>query len=173
MIFKTFSFVSLCLVLIFGYVLLVQQGGRQLVGAQSQSPLPVMMVETDTGESTPLIHIGDGKLYFINFFASWCTPCLAEHPYLFELVKETEIPIIGIVAGDTPARIATYLEKHGNPYQAVYYVQMPQLNAFGVVGLPETYLVDGRSQTILYRHQGMIRFPDIAEYFKPAILSAR
>src|SRR5262245_52831689 len=41
-----------------------------------------------------------GRAYLINFFASWCVPCHAEHGALMALAKDEHIPVIGIAYKD-------------------------------------------------------------------------
>ena len=59
----------------------------------------------------PLLHIDDGKIRVINFWATWCKPCIAELPY-FELINdkygEDEVEVI-LVSLDIPKHIKTRL----------------------------------------------------------------
>ena len=56
----------------------------------------------------------------INFFASWCTPCRAEHHLLFKIKKEIpELFILGFSHKDDPDDSKKYLKEEGNPYSFV------------------------------------------------------
>lgn len=91
--------------------------------------------------------------HMINFFASWCTPCLVEHPFFME-AKRHGISIIGIAYKDSPEQVKAYLEKNGNPYDVVLMDNDGNAGIqFGLTGVPETYLID-KDQTILRRNQG-------------------
>ncbi len=37
-----------------------------------------------------------GRVWLLNVFASWCTPCLEEHPYLVDLAKRDVVPVYGL-----------------------------------------------------------------------------
>ena len=50
----------------------------------------------------------------INFFASWCVPCIAEARQLAEL-KRQGVPIIGIAVRDRPEDVADFLARNGDP----------------------------------------------------------
>ena len=41
--------------------------------------------------------------YLVNFWASWCPPCLDEHPLLMRIAAERQLPLIGINYKDAPA----------------------------------------------------------------------
>ncbi len=79
----------------------------------------------------------------LNFFASWCLPCVQEAPVLMAL-KQRGLPIWGVAYKDKPEPAAAFLQQNGNPYQRVA-VDQPGRAAidFGLYGVPETYLVDG------------------------------
>jgi cytochrome c biogenesis protein CcmG/thiol:disulfide interchange protein DsbE len=86
-----------------------------------------------------------GKPVLVNFFASWCTPCLAEHP-LFTRLKEREgATIIGIAWKDKPEATRAWLGRLGDPFAAVGCDQDGKLALdWGLSGVPETYLIDGQ-----------------------------
>ena len=86
-----------------------------------------------------------GKPVLVNFFASWCAPCLAEHP-LFTRLKEREgATIIGIAWKDKPEATRAWLARLGDPFAQVGFDQDGKLALdWGLSGVPETYLVDGQ-----------------------------
>jgi len=57
-----------------------------------------------------------GKPVLLNFFASWCTPCLAEHPLLLRLKEREGVTIIGIAWKNKPEEARAWLKKLGDPF---------------------------------------------------------
>jgi len=105
----------------------------------------------DKMEAEPIVIQG---LTLINLFASWCPPCLAEHPQLRTLAEDHDLTIIGIAWNDTPDALVAYMRDHGNPYAAVYIDHTGgTASSLHVKGIPESFLVgpDGR---ILYHFAG-------------------
>jgi cytochrome c biogenesis protein CcmG/thiol:disulfide interchange protein DsbE len=90
-----------------------------------------------------------GKVTLVNFFASWCVPCRAEHPYLPQ-ITQAGIVLIGINYKDRPEDAKAWLAELGNPYRSVAADAHGRTGIdFGVYGVPESYLID---------KQGVIRF---------------
>ena len=54
----------------------------------------------------------------VNFFASWCVPCLAEHPLITRL-SEDGLTVYGVNHRDTTADATQWLKRNGNPYTFV------------------------------------------------------
>jgi cytochrome c biogenesis protein CcmG, thiol:disulfide interchange protein DsbE len=84
-----------------------------------------------------------GHPALVNFFASWCIPCVQEAPELMAL-KQRGVPIWGIAYKDSTAATAQFLQQNGDPYTRIARDE-PGSTAldFGLYGVPETYLVDG------------------------------
>ncbi len=96
-----------------------------------------------------------GKYTLINFFASWCTPCKAEHHLFFKIKKEIpELFILGFSHKDDLDDSKKYLEEEGNPYSFVGIDSDGKIAFdFGVFGLPETFIINKDSK-IIYKHTG-------------------
>jgi len=84
---------------------------------------------------------GYGKPVLVNVFASWCTPCQAEHPYLMDL-KARGVVIIGIDHKDTPINGLSFINTHGDPYARILSDEDGQMGLdLGISGVPETFIV--------------------------------
>ena len=96
-----------------------------------------------------------GKYTLINFFASWCTPCRAEHHLFFKIKKEIpELFILGFSHKDDLNDSKKYLEDEGNPYSFVGIDKDGKIAFdFGVFGLPETFIIN-EDRKIIYKHTG-------------------
>lgn len=83
-----------------------------------------------------------GRPVLLNFFASWCVPCVIEHPQLMALKREG-VPIFGVAYRDQPADALAFLARRGNPYQRLGADPESRAAAdWGVTGVPETFLLD-------------------------------
>lgn len=91
----------------------------------------------------------------VNFWASWCVPCIIEHPQLMRLQREG-VPVFGIAYKDRPEDSLRFLRQHGNPFRRLSRDEPGRVAIdWGVYGVPETYLVD-RGGVIRWRWAGPI-----------------
>ena len=98
----------------------------------------------------------------LNFFGSWCAPCIAEAPQLLAL-RQRGIPIEGIAVRDRADAIADFLSRHGDPFAGIGSDTASQVQfALGSSGVPETFVIDGAG-IIRHQHIGPILEEDVAE----------
>lgn len=95
------------------------------------------------------------EISLINIWASWCTPCRAEHEYLMEL-SDLSIPIYGINYRDKYENANNFLKELGNPYTGIGF-DLDGVSAvtLGIFGVPETIIV-GRDGNIIKKYLGPI-----------------
>ena len=102
----------------------------------------------------------------INFWASWCSPCKIEHPFLMKLSKEKNLSILGVNFKDKKNNAMKFLNDLGNPYTylAKDYLGKQSIN-FGIYGIPETILVNNEF-IILKKYIGPLSESDLEEIKK-------
>ena len=94
-----------------------------------------------------------GKVWILNVWASWCVPCLQEHPLLVDLSKQSVVPIYGLNYKDGRDDALKWLARHGNPYTLSAMDADGSVSIdYGVYGVPETYIID---------KDGVIRFKQV------------
>lgn len=80
------------------------------------------------------------KPVLVNFFASWCIPCLAEMPTLMTL--QGKLDIWGIAYKDKPENTTSFLRHSGNPFTRLGDDHTGRAGMeWGISGVPETFLV--------------------------------
>jgi len=136
-------------------------GYRLVMIGQGDSPsaIPSVMIDKPAPQfDLPPLYDGkaglssaglQGKVTLVNFFASWCIPCRAEHPLLAGLTGKGFV-LVGVNYKDKPEDAKAWLDRLGDPYDVLVADRQGQTGIdFGVYGVPESYLID---------KQGRIRF---------------
>lgn len=136
-------------------------------------PLPALV---ENGQPVPGFSSADlvrGEVSVVNFWASWCVPCVQEHPVLVEMVRRTGVDLYGINYKDQATAARRFLGQYGNPYRAVGVDGNGRTAIeWGVYGMPETFVVDGDGR-IVYKHVGPISIEALESKVIPAIETAR
>ena len=87
-----------------------------------------------------------GKTVFLHFWASWCRECRQEMPEIVEIYKrkrsDPNFVFLAVVYNEDPADSRSYLQREG--YDIPIFVDPggKTAQAFGVTGVPETYIID-------------------------------
>ena len=102
-----------------------------------------------------------GEFYIVNFFASWCKPCLAEHPLLMAM-KDQGIKIIGINFRDDEENFLSWISENGNPFEYVIRDDGTIAYKMGLIGVPETYFISNNE--IINKIQGPLFYEDVEKY---------
>ena len=101
-----------------------------------------------------------GDVVILNFFASWCAPCIAEHPFLMQLGDRADVTVYGINYRDNPPqKPIAWLNRDGNPFKRIGVD--PDARAgmeWGLAGVPETFIIS-REGKVVDRIQGPINEP--------------
>jgi DsbE subfamily thiol:disulfide oxidoreductase len=60
--------------------------------------------------------LAKGRVSVVNYWASWCVPCIEEHPLLEKLKSETDVDIYGINYKDRTEAARRFIGRYGNPF---------------------------------------------------------
>ncbi len=154
------------------YVGMHREGAGELRSVFIGKPAPVL---PETGlPGIPVLTADDlrsGEVTVVNFWASWCPPCRAEHPVLLEMQAQG-IRVAGVNMMDKEEDALAYLEKDGNPFFALATDPKGRNRVeWGVTAPPETFIIDGDG-TVLFKFVGPLVGSDYEARFKPALEEA-
>lgn len=136
--------------------------GREAPAVQV-TPLGEGPVPTDADLRAPGVKL-------VNFWASWCQPCRAEHPMLEQLQSEGVV-IYGINYKDKPENATGFLAELGNPFAKIGADAGRMALNWGVYGVPETYVIDSHGLVVL-RLAGPITEQELERSIRPAMARA-
>ncbi len=129
-------------------------------------PLPGLGVGLDSAA------LATGEPQVLTVFASWCAPCRAEQPVLRHLAG-TGVTVRGLNYKDRPEDAVAWLDQFGNPFKSIGADRQGRVALdFGVYGVPETFIIDGRGR-IRYKHVGPLAPEDLEQTVMPLIQKLR
>ena len=107
-----------------------------------------------------------GNVLFINLWASWCTPCVREMETIEQLrarLADTEVRFL-IVAAEGERAVRRHLRRY--PYDLPVYLEVdPIPPAFGLRGLPTSWVVDREGRILILQHGEAVWNTDEVERF--------
>ena len=124
-------------------------GGLAQVGAPApQISLPVV------GGGTSDLTNDRGKVLLVNFWATWCEPCKSEMPALQQLANELSdqpFRLYSVDLEEDAAQVQDFEKQYGLNLYAVIDEDGDASRAYGVRGLPATFLIDKQGVLRLQR----------------------
>ncbi len=146
----------------------IREDRDALPSAREGQPAPSVMLTQLEGKTLfDDATLRDGEVKLVNFWASWCAPCRAEHPLLEELSQE--VPVYGVNYRDQPDRALDFLDELGDPFAAIGADASGRMGLdWGLYGVPETYVLAGDG-TVILRFAGPITRDIVASRIRPAM----
>jgi cytochrome c biogenesis protein CcmG/thiol:disulfide interchange protein DsbE len=137
-----------------------------LIGKPAPSfELPVLQQEGKAFATKQML----GKVWLLNVWASWCEPCLQEHPVITALAKTLPAPVVGLNYKDARENALPWLARHGDPFFLSVFDSSGRIGIdYGVYGVPETYVIDKKG-VIRYKRIGPVTQEIAAQKIEPLV----
>lgn len=117
----------------------------------------LMLVISPANASEPAFNAADykGKVLYVDFWASWCTPCRAAFPFMRDLKTEfgDDLVIAAINLDKRKSDAQLFLEDFDVNFQVFYDPDGKLAEEYGLKGMPTSYLY-GRDGTLIGDHVG-------------------
>ena len=97
----------------------------------------------ETAEGTFDGYIGKGQYVLVDFWASWCGPCMQESPNVVKVndtYKDKGLVVLGVLVNDKLEDSKTAIRKLGMKYDQVIDPENVQVKKFGITGIPHLIL---------------------------------
>ena len=115
----------------------------------------------------------EGKLVLLNFWATWCPPCVQEMPSLnaiYEDLRDRGLVVLGISVDEDAEQYQAFLERSGVTFPTARDPDRTVSTRYGTVKYPESYLIS-RTGRVLRRYVGPENWlkPEIANYLRSVL----
>lgn len=130
--------------------------GSNALAADVGQKAPEFKAPALTGKTRISLAAYRGKVVYLDFWASWCPPCLTSLPQLEELRKQfpaDQFQILAVNVDPDPKKALKFLERTKIGYPSATDPRGTIPTSFGVETMPTSYLID-RNGVIRYVHHG-------------------
>jgi peroxiredoxin len=93
-----------------------------------------------------------GQLFLVNFWATWCGPCIEELPALQKLHQKFQargFQVVGIAVDDTLENVKDVVQRYGITYPIILDNKAQSKRSFQVKGFPESFILDGEHRVMV------------------------
>jgi peroxiredoxin len=151
--------------------------GFQIIKQMEKEGVPEIALTNIDGKPVKLSDYR-GKIVIVNFWASWCNPCVEEFPSMMKLISQfsDDVVVFAVSEDDTREDIQVFMKAMGLPkpgFEIVWDEHKENMKTWGVEKVPETFLV-GRDGKLIRKVLGIENWAndDAVGYFKMLVSQA-
>jgi cytochrome c biogenesis protein CcmG, thiol:disulfide interchange protein DsbE len=112
-------------------------------------PAPAFKLPAVGGGTAMALQDLRGRPAVINFWATWCGPCLQEHPVLLQgAAVRKDVQFLGIVYDDKAEAVEQFLRSRGSAYPTLLDESGTTAIAYGIQGVPETFFLNAQGTVV-------------------------
>jgi cytochrome c biogenesis protein CcmG/thiol:disulfide interchange protein DsbE len=126
------------------------------------TPAPALRLQGLDGRPVDLAALR-GRPVVVNFWATWCQPCVREFPLLRQAAaahRADRLAVVGVLTSDRPAAARDFVRAYGATWPVGLDPAATTAGRWGAVGLPHTYFV---------RPDGTLASHQLGELTRPAL----
>ena len=114
-----------------------------------KKPAPDVRMKDLSGTGSLQLSSLRGRPVVVNFWATWCIPCIQEHASLTAGARANpDVSFLGVVYEDTAENARGFLAQRGTAYPSYSDDDGKAAIAFGVYGVPETFFIDAKGTIV-------------------------
>jgi peroxiredoxin len=141
-------------ILVVALIVVVAESTRETI-VNVGDTAPKFTLTTDDGQRVTRSEFG-GKLLVLNFWATWCGPCIEELPSLNEFQKQlasSGVIVLGVSVDRNEGVYRQFLKRTGVGFRTARDPEADLSSRYGTFKYPETYVID-RNGKVLQKHIG-------------------
>ena len=134
------------------------------------TPAPAFSLNTLDGEPVALAGLA-GRPVVLNFWSTWCQPCLLEHPHLQQasrVYSSRGVVFLGVLYNDEAQKARPFLKRNGSIFPTLVDPSQRVAIDYGVAGVPETFIISGDGQ-IARKFSGPVSYQMLVESLEPLL----
>jgi thiol-disulfide isomerase/thioredoxin len=141
----------------------VEEAAPQIAAEESGVPAPDFELPDLEGNVSRLSDF-KGKVVVLNFWATWCGPCVREMP-MFQQFQDRypDMVLLGVDEEESPETVRDFIQKMGLTYTILLDQKAKLAQDLRVNYLPTTFFIDGQGD-IRFRHYGILSEEQLTHY---------
>lgn len=158
----------------FGLVWASQSSSSATVPQPTAQPsgqiAPDFTLTTLDGDTVSLSDLR-GKVVLVNFWASWCPPCVAELPTIHQFYQSHQADgfvVLAVNAQENRGTVSGFINQHGYTFPVLLDPDSVAADEYGIRALPTSFIVDKNGE-IQYVHRGEIDTATLKEIVEPLL----